>query len=36
MAFHPSGKCVFIRGTIYDVPSGKTFDISPATGIVWW
>jgi hypothetical protein len=36
MAFHPSGKCVFVRGTIYDVPSGKTFDISPATGIVWW
>jgi hypothetical protein len=36
MTFHPSGKCVFIRGTIYDVPSGKTFDISPATAVVWW
>jgi len=36
MTFHPSGKCVFIRGRIHDVPTGKSVDLAPADLVTWW
>jgi hypothetical protein len=34
--FHPSGKCVFVRSGVYDVPTGQKFDLAPADLVAWW